>query len=194
MTETVKLNLDEMIQRFRFLGQNLAPTVYAAMLITAQKMLRDVVSQRMSNPRRGSTATNLGVDTGTARRSMIERAGMTADAVFALIGSPVDYVRTHEEGFHGTVQVPASTRQHKGQIPVSAKTGAVTKRARLTVAQKAKGSWVVRAHSRKLDVIAKHFIRDTLQGAVAPLEKRILQSLLIAAKTGQVPSPGQLGA
>ena len=196
MTETVKLNMDEMIQRFRFLGANLAPTVYSAMLISAQKMLRDVVSKRMSNPRRGSTSTNLGVDTGTARRSMIDQAGLTAESVFALIGSPVDYVKTHEEGFRGRVNVPAHTAQHRHgkTLAVSAKTGAITKRARLTARQKAKGSWAVRAHSRKVDIVAKHFIRDTVFESVAPREKRVLQALMIAAKTGRVPSPGQLGA
>lgn len=196
MSETVKLNLDEMLQRFKFLGDKLGPTVYSAMLISAQKMLADVVKIRMSNPRRGSSATNLGVDTGTARRSMIDQAGITADRVFALIGSPVDYVQAHEEGFSGRVNVPAHMAQHRHgrTLAVSAKTGAITKRAGLTKRQKAKGAWLVRAHSMKMNIHAKHFIRDTVQGAVAPLEKRILQSLLIAVKTGQVPSPSQLGA
>lgn len=196
MSETVKLNLDEMLHRFKFLGDKIGPTVYAAMLVSAKKMLADVVKKRMSNPRRGSTATNLGVDTGTARRSMIEQAGITADRVFALLGSPVDYVKTHEEGFRGTVQVPTHTAQHRHgrTLAVSVKTRAITKRAALTKRQKARGPWTVRSHSMKMDIHAKHFIRDTVNESVAPLEKRILQSLLIAAKTGQVPSPSQLGA
>ncbi len=197
MPDTIKLNLDEMIQRFRFLGANLAPTVYTAMLVAAQKMLRDVVQKRMSNPRRGSTATNLGVDTGTARRSMIDQAGMTADTVFALIGSPVDYVRTHEEGFHGSVNVPAHVRRNVS-LKRNAKTGMVSKKSatqyKSALRADHKTTSFVRAHKMKLDIIAKHFIRDTVQEAVAPLEKRVLQSLLIAVKTGQVPSPGQLGA
>jgi hypothetical protein len=197
MPDTIKLNLDEMIQRFKFLGEHLAPTVYSAMLITAQNMLRDVVSKRMSNPRRGSTATNLGVDTGTARRSMIDQAGLEAERVFALIGSPVDYVKAHEEGFHGTVNVPGHVRRNVS-LKRNVKTGLVSKTSarQYKAALKAghKTTSFVRAHKMKLDIMAKHFIRDTVQEAVAPLEKRVLQALMIATKTGSVPSPGQLGA
>jgi len=196
MTETIKLNLDEMIGRFRFLGKNLAPAVYNAMLISAKTMLRDVVKNRMSNPRRGSTATNLGVDTGTARRSMIDQAGMTADAVFALIGSPIDYVKTHEEGFDGIAKVNAHTRRIVA-LRRNAK-GTIIKKsaARYKAALKAKRRTVayVRAYDRKVDIVAKHFIRDTVLEAVAPTEERILRALTLLATTGKVPSPTTIGA
>ena len=52
----------------------------------------------------------------------------------------------------------------------------------------------MRAHTRKVDIIAKHFIRDTVQENVLPTEERITQALIIAAKTGQIPTPSQLGA
>ena len=196
MTETIKLNLDEMIGRFRFLGKNLAPAVYNAMLISAKTMLRDVVKNRMSNPRRGSTATNLGVDSGTARRSMIDQAGMTADAVFALIGSPIDYVKTHEEGFTGTQRVAASTRRWKSgrARAVNIKSRAVTRRYAISAKRKARAAWTVRAHERKVNVVAKHFIRDTVLEAVAPTEERILRALTLLATTGKVPSPATIGA
>lgn len=195
--ETVKLNLDEMIQRFRHLGENLAPTVHSAMLISAQQMLRDVVKNRMSNPRRGSTAFNLGVDTGTARRSMVDRAGMAAESVFALIGSPIDYVKTHEEGFHGTQHVHGYVRRQVALVR-SARTGKVTKKSaakyKAAVMGRLKNRIYVRPHGRKVDIIAKHFIRDTVFQAVAPLEQRVLRALMIASKTGRVPSPRELGA
>jgi hypothetical protein len=196
--DTVKLNMADMLKRFEFLGSNLVATVYVAMLVAAQKMLRDVVSKRMSNPRRGSTATNLGVDTGTARRSMIERTGLTADRVFALIGSPLEYVRVHEEGFAGTQNVKAHIRRRLGVIKaVSISTRAVVKRAAVTARQRrldASSPIHVGAHSRKVDIIAKHFIRDTVLENVEPTVDRITRALVIAAKTGRVPSPRELGA
>jgi hypothetical protein len=198
--DTVKLSMADMLKRFEFLGVNLPRTVYVAMLVAAQKMLRDVVSKRMSNPRRGSTATNLGVDTGTARRSMIERAGLTPERVFAMIGSPIEYVRVHEEGFHGTQNVKAHVRRRLGVIKavaIGASRGAVVKRAAVTARQKrldASHPIHVRSHSRKVDIIAKHFIRDTVLQNVEPTQDRIVQALVIAAKTGQVPTPRQLGA
>ena len=195
-TDSVRLTLPDMTERFKFLGDKLGPTVFAAMLISAQKMLADVVSKRMSNPRRGSTDRNLGVDFGTARRSMIDKAGITEDKVFALIGSPVGYVRTHEEGFHGPVQVRGHVRQLVA-LTMNAK-GKVTKKSaaafKSAVRNKQATTAHVRAYSRKVDIIAKHFIRDTVTEAVPPTEERIMRALVIAAKTGRVPSPTQLGA
>ncbi len=193
-TDVVNLSLNAMVERFKFLGDMLPQTVFNAMLVSAKKMLADVTKQRMSNPRRGSTSTNLGVDTGTARRSMIDQAGITPDKVFALIGSPVDYVKTHEEGFHGTAHVRASMRSHKGKILARTATGAVKKRARVTARQKSKGAWSVRAYERKVNIIGKHFIRDTVLQAGIPTQDRITTALIIAAKTGRIPTPSQLGA
>jgi len=190
---TVKLDMAAMVEKFKSLGPLMAPSVYVAMLVTAQKMLRDVVSQRMSNPRRGSTATNLGVDTGTARRSMIDAAGVTADKVFALIGSPEAHVKVHEEGFHGTQHVPAHTRRRLGKAKAYAiKTRAVVKRSAPTAAQRRAGPINVRAHTRKANIVAKHFIRDTIMAAKVPTEDRILKALVSAFVTGRVPTFGQV--
>lgn len=195
--ETVRVDMTGMLERFKSLGPLMGPTVYVAMLISAQKMLRDVVSKRMSNPRRGSTATNLGVDTGTARRSMIDQAGIEAERVFALIGSPVEYVKTHEEGFSGTQHVRGYVRKNIS-LKRNVKTGQVSKKsAREYKAAIRKGNRVtsnVRAHGRKVNIIAKHFIRDTVLAAKVPTEDRIVKALVIAVKTGRVPAPGQLGA
>lgn len=200
--ETVKLDMDRMIERFASLGKLLGPSAYVAMLVTAQKMLRDVVSKRMSNPRRGSTDTNLGVDTGTARRSMTDVAGLDSDKVYALIGSAVDYVKTHEEGFHGTQHVRAYLRRNVALKRVvnrrSARNGMITKgsAARYKAAAR-KGHALtshVRAHGRKVNIIAKHFIRDTVLEAKVPAENRIIRAMLVAARTGKVPTPNQVGA
>jgi len=197
VTETVKLNMDEMIQRFRFIGKNLAPTIYRAMLVSAQAMLRKGVVEHMSGAKRGSGPSLLGVETGSARRSMIDQAGLAADKVFALIGSPLGYVRAHEEGFDGPVQVRAHTRRII-RLKRNTRTGRVSKKSaaayKASVRKGGKRFAYVRAHDRKVDIVAKHFIRDTVLESVAPTEQRILKALMIAARTGKIPTTGQLGA
>lgn len=196
-TDVVHLSLDTMLARFRFLGEYLNSAVYNAMLVSANKMLADVTKLRMSNPRRGSTSTNLGVDTGTARRSMIDRVGVTPEKIFALIGSPVDYVKTHEEGFHGVAHVRAHTRQLVS-LSRNTKTGLVSKisagKYKKAIRKNRKTIAYVRPYARKVDIIGKHFIRDTVAQAVIPTQDRITTALVIAAKTGRVPAPSQLGA
>jgi hypothetical protein len=196
-TETVTLDLTGMLDRFRSLGPLLAPTVYTAMLVSAKKMLSDVVSKRMSNGRRGSTATNLGVDTGTARRSMVDQAGFDADHVFSLIGSPIDYVAAHELGFQGTQHVRAHARRNVA-LERNTKTGRVSKSSARAYKAAARAGHVltsnVRAHGRQVNIVAKHFIRDTVIESKVPTEDRILRALQIAVKTGRTPSTSQLGA
>jgi len=199
MTETVKLNMDEMIGRFKFLGKQLAPTIYTAMLVAGQAMLRKGVMEHMSGPKRGSGPGLLGRDTGTARRSMIAQTAMDASKVGSLIGSPLGYVRAHEEGFDGPVQVRAHTRRiirlertsRSGFTKVSKKSAA---RYKAALRRGGKTVAYVRAHDRQVNIAAKHFIRDTVLESVAPTEQRILKALMIAARTGKVPTPGQLGA
>jgi len=195
MADVVKLPIDGIVDRFKSLGPLLAPTVYVAMLASTQKMLGDVLSKRMSNPRRGSTATNLGVDTGHARQSMVGPVKQTAETVQAILGSTKDYVAAHEAGFHGTVNVPAHTRQwrHGKAKQVDIRTRRGVKFARLSAKQKARGSWVVRAHPMKMNILAKHFIRDTVLEAKDPTADRITKALMIAIKTGRVPSMAQMG-
>jgi len=196
MAEVIKLPIDGIVERFKSLGPLLAPTVYVAMLASTQKMLRDVLSKRMSNPRRGSTATNLGVDTGTARRSMVGPVKQTQDTVQAVLGSTVDYVAAHEAGFHGTQHVRAYTRIIAG-LSRNARTGIVTKKAagKYKAALRSGKATIahVRPHGRKVNIIAKHFIRDTVIEAKDPAADRITKALMIAIKTGRVPSIAQMG-
>lgn len=195
MADVIKLSIDGIVERFKSLGPMLAPTVYVALLASTQKMLADVTAKRMSNPRLGSSAKNLGVDTGTARRSMVSGVRVTEEVVSAFLGSPTDYVAVHEQGFSGTVAVPAHTarwRHGKAKL-VHIRTHRGVKFAGLSKKQKARGEWTVRSHSRKMNIVAKHFIRDTVVEATTPTANRVTQALLIAFKTGRVPSIGQVG-
>jgi hypothetical protein len=197
MADVIRLPIDGIVERFKSLGPMLAPTVYVGLLASAKQMLRDVLQKRMSNPRRGSTSTNLGVDTGTARRSMVDRVGVTESTAFALLGSVERYVKAHEEGFHGTAHVRAYTRRNLSP-KFNVRTGKLTKKYAMEyIAARRKGKKTVsyvRAHGRKVDIIAKHFIRDTVIEAAGPTADRITRGLIIAIKTGRVPSINQVGA
>jgi len=198
--ETVRLDMTAMLERFKSLGALTAPAAYVAMLVTGQRMVRDVVKQRLSGPR-GATGI-LGVVTGNARRSMVGPATMTKDMVTAALGSPVEYVKAHEEGFRGTQRVRAHQREQKRigrkAVAYNIHSGFVSKYSkgrRFTDAEKlltGRGFAWVTAHDRKVNIIAKHFIRDTVLAAKVPTEDRVLKALQIAFKTGRIPSPGQL--
>ena len=194
-SENLKLTLPEMTERFRFLGSALGPTVFAAMLVSAAKMRRDVVSLRLSGPR-GAPGI-LGVVTGAARRSIADEAGVAGDTVYALFGSALEYVKAWEDGFHGDQEVRAHTRRRLGAVRAvsiaQATRGKVIKRARQSAAQRKAGLINVKAHQRKANMEAKHFIRDTLLAAKGPTEARIMRALIIAAETGKPPVASQLG-
>lgn len=163
MPEQIRLTLDGMLERFKYLGKDLPAAVYSAMILSAEAMLADVVRNRMSGQ-------YLGVKTGNARRSMDGFARATGNSVEAVIGNPFVYVRAHEQGFSGTVQVRAHARRTR------------------------RGSTTVRAHAMRMNVRARHFIRDTVRAAKEPTADRVTRAIYITAKTGKVPTPGQLGA
>ena len=184
-----------MVKRFQFLGKALRPSVYAAMKLSAKRMRKDVVSERLSGPR-GAYGI-LGVVTGAARRSIASETFASNEQITALFGSALGYVKAHEEGFKGVEKIRAHERRRRGKIKAvsiaAATRGKVTKRAAPTAAQRRAGSISVSAHSRKVNIVAKHFIRDTLRAAKIPTENRILRALTIAASTGRIPTPDEIG-
>jgi len=196
VSEIIKLDIDAMVERFRFLGKNLVPTVYTAMLVSANRMVRDVKLKRLSGPR--GAPGKLGVVTGAAGRSMTDIVRFQNDTIAAILGSGLGYVKAHEEGLHGVQNVKAHVRRRLGVIKAvsiaQATRGKVIKRGAVTAAQKRKGAIAVKAHSRKANIIAKWFIRDMVREAKQPTERRIMNALMIAVKTGRVPAPNQIGA
>lgn len=81
----------------------------------------------------------LHVRTGTLRRSINREVIERPDGVFAIVGTNVDYARTHEFGFIGVVNV----REHARKT----RTGAVTS---------------VRMHTRHVELPERSFLRSTL--------------------------------
>lgn len=183
-------------------------TLREAVYVSIVSMMRDAIKNKM-------TGQYLGVVTGTARRSIAgQAAGSKAPPTYAAMqseaqsrtrlagtrivgefGSPLGYVRAHEEGFAGTVQVPGHTRRIVSLV-TNARGRVTTKSAkeyRKAVAAGRKTIALVRPHAMRMNIRAKHFLRDSLREGVPGLERRLERSILILAKTGRPASPSELG-
>ena len=185
MTIERKLSIKEMLERFAFLGTKLPRCVFVALLVSSKAMLASVTRKLRGD--------YLNVRTGRGWQSMQDFARTSGDKMQAGIDTNVRYMRAHEEGFHGTVQVRAHTAQRRGRILAQDIKSRKAKRARLTKREIARGAWLVRAHPMKMNLRARHFMRDTIDQQFVPTQDRILKALVIAAETGQIPTPGQLG-
>lgn len=194
--DVVTLDLTGMLERFQSLGPLLAPSVYVAMLVSAEAMVKDVIKKRLSGPR-GSPGV-LGIVTGGARRSMTDIVEADGGTIKAILGSALKYVRAHEVGFSGSEHVRAHDRRRLGAIRAvsiaPATRGLVSRRSQPTAAQRRAGPIHVRAFDRKVNIIAKHFIRDTVLEAKEPTASRIERALVMAFKTGRPPTTREVGA
>ena len=201
MTITRTVSLKELIGLIGQAGRKAPQAMQVAMRAAVQAMIRDVVRNRISGQ-------YLGVDTGTGRRS-VRSSGSTesgAGAIRGVIGTPLRYMRAHEQGFKGPVQVRAHTRRN---LALSVRKGQLTKKsARALKARiKAKRQSVahVRAHTRQVNIRARRFLRDTLLqesgklpsllggSSTAPLTRRVVRALSILTITGRLPKVSELG-
>lgn len=138
--------------------------------------------------------TGLRWQTGTAVRSVRWDLEHSASRVVGRFGSPLGYVRAHEEGFRGTVQVPAHTRRvaplernARGKV-----TAASAKRYKQAKAKGRKTTVQVRAHSRRVNMHARRFFYATLKAIGPKLPIYARKSLDVLARHARVPSPGEL--
>jgi hypothetical protein len=186
-------SMAEMLKRFESLGKDLEPSIFNAMVISAEAMFAEVTTNKM----RGQY---LGVVTGRGIRSMVPTTTRSKAKISAGIGSSVGYIAAHEQGFKPleTVGVKAHEARHRGRITRRGRRGvnanAILRRARLTKAQKATGVWAVKGHRRKVDIPARHFMRDTVREEFIPTVDRIERALYIAALTGGVASRAAINA
>lgn len=127
---------------------------------SVQAMDRFLVADRLS--KRGPDT--LGVVTGTARRSIAHGVGLKGKIVEGYFGSPLRYVRAHELGFVGQVQVRAHARRG---VPV-------------------------RAYSRIVNMRARGFFKYTLNVGRPGVERRVLRAIRILVVTGKVPTFAQI--
>ncbi len=193
MAERV-VTVEELTNLVAAAGKQTPAIVRSALRAASLAMLRDVQINRLSHQ-------YLGVDTGTGRRTIQQRVVDRGDSIRAEIGSPLVYMRAHEEGFEGAVQVRAHTRRLNS---LQVRRGKVTKKS-AKAAKRAGGSSTafVRAHTRQVRMRARRFLRDTvlqeagklpgLLSTKSPIEARLVKALRIFFEQGRVPKPGELG-
>lgn len=212
MSEVLHLPLDEMLKRFESVGKNILPSVYVAMVVSAERMIKDVIEKRMSGP--SGAPGILGVVTGAGRRSMRYRVSYSNERLMAILGTLLGYIDVHERGANYLAWVRAHDRTEKrygrkakfydeqGTVRGYTRGHAVTAAhlARQAAISKYAGgtktsyTHQVRAHNRHVHIIAKHFMRDTVRAAKISTETRIGRALAVAAKTGRPPTPREIGA
>lgn len=193
------VSLDQLQEMFAKLGAKVPAAMRAAMNASVWSMIRDVVANRLSGQ-------YLRVRTGTARRSMHGHVEDSGESVRGYIGNPHEYVRAHEMGYQGPVQVRAHTRQlarlerNRGGKVTKRSAAAYKKRLRKGYAMTAH----VRAHTRQVNIRARRFIRDTLDLEAMPysatraagrgsrLDRRVIRALEILLDSGRVPKTGEL--
>lgn len=90
----------------------------------------------------------LKVRTGRLRRSINQRIDEAGTKVSGIVGTPVEYARIHEYGFHGQMPVKAHLRQIKEAWGKPLKNGP--------------RQVLVRAHSRTVDMPERSFLRSAL--------------------------------
>lgn len=131
--------------------------------------------------------------TGTLIRSITASPHLpvvSPDLVVGRFGSHLDYARAHELGFEGFVDVPEHSRASHRVRAHSRQTRA----GEIQVRAHTRAEHLVGAHRAYLVIRARHFLRDTVQDAAGPTERRLARALAIAIRTGRVASAGELDA
>lgn len=151
VTREVRIDL-EGIQRLleSFDPSIMEPAAKRGMERGIQIVARRAVQSQMSAPKRGSRLFQLGVDTGTARRSIATKVEQGGGVTRGIFGSPLRYVRAHEMGFSGEVKVRAHVRRLRGR--------ASSKRAARSL-----DAFYVRAHKRQVNMRGLFFLWAALQ-------------------------------
>lgn len=118
--------------RFANFGPRLKDELRAAISKLTLKLQREVVQNKL-------TGQALNVRTGTLRRSIGQRVSEEGASVVGLVSTNLSYAKAHEYGFTGSVQV----KEHLS-------------RSRLG------NSFTVQAHSMKMDIKERSFLRSAL--------------------------------
>lgn len=197
MPDTViRIDMADLGKRLDAMGPDrLPPTVASAVRWLMLKALRDVTIKQMSAPSPGPFPT-LGVVTGAARRSVkAQPVETTPDLVSGSFGSPLVYVRAHEFGFSGRVQVRGHTRRLTTK---SFRSGRLTKRAstelKEAIAEGRKTTAFVRPHSRHVMIRARRMFGRTMDELRPFIAPRIARSVEILVRTGKIPTLSEIGA
>lgn len=101
----------------------------------------------------------LNVQSGRLRRSINFRVAESSTGVEAKVGTNVEYGRVHEFGFSGTVNVKEHMRR-------------------------AQTAYMVRAHTRRVNLPERSFLRSTLSEMRSEIDQRIARVVAQAIASG----------
>lgn len=193
MAEAIKISLEsnaaEIVDRLNRFPAEMAQAICRALDYENELTVGAIVRERLSYPRAfvGPLPHGLRVQTSRLRRSIRpSKARVVGSMVDSAIGSNVRYAGVHEFGFDGVVPVSAHTRHQVSEDVIQGKAGAA--RRGFEARQKrekviASGVARVRAHSRKVHLPARAYVRTTIAERV-PAYTSALSRAIVQAWTG----------
>jgi len=130
---------------------------------------------------------NHGYRGGNARRSITAspQANIVGDAVQTSIGSNVSYVKAHEFGFKGRVNVKSYTRS-ASKLGVLNRKGQLSKKSaeklKGVLARRGMNSITVRAHKAKINIPERAMIRTGIKEHIVTIYRETQRELTSAMK------------
>lgn len=119
----------------------------------------------------------LKVQTGRLRRSINYRVTESGTGVEARVGTNVEYARIHEFGFKGTVNVKESIRNKKLTVKVRGQAtydeNGKMRLGRLRKMDLIGDAYTVRAHTRRVNLPERSFLRSSMSDMRQDIEQRI---------------------
>jgi len=178
-------NAREILATMKRMPASMAQSVAAAMDAQNSETITQVIQTRMSFPSNGPVvAGSLRWDSGRAVKS-IRMVAATVDGITVTgsMGSNLRYLKAHEEGYQGTVNVRAHTRRvfrHGTRLKKTfdKETQSITSK-RVATKRLVKGMETpVKAHQMKMNLPARWMFRDTLT-ARAPIYSQAISQAII---------------
>jgi len=145
-----------------------APALVRRALVVATTALSLRVQRAVAQDKLSGQA--LHARTGNLRRSINREVEERVDGVFATVGTNVEYAAIHEYGFNGTMSVQAHVRRSREQMRMK-KSGV-----------KPAGEVMVRAHTRKVNMPERSFLRSTLKEFEPRIRKDLRDAVLGVVK------------
>jgi len=179
----VNVNLKRQGERLEFLDKRMQALVKRAAQAFTAFLVRKVTKDKL----RGQVLKR---KTGTLIRSVTASRFLevSESTVTAGIGTNLVYGIAHEEGFTGTVQVQA----HSRRLVKQAKGKRAAAKFKKALKKKRQRTAFVRAHTRKLDIVARHYLRNTLLENREKAPTAVRRAILLALRTGKMPPVSSL--
>ncbi len=183
VTANIVLDVSEMKRLVEILGPKKLPKILFNVVRAMQLLLAEhVITSKL-------TGQYLKRQTGTLIRSVSASTRVKPSVrsnparVRGVVGTPLGYGKAHEIGFSGEVSVRAHSRRLFRKS--TSKAGKTRKKLLRSVAR-------VQAHARKMEITAKHYLRDSLVEKKPLFVRLNSRALAHAIRTGTIPSPAAI--